>query len=187
LQHNRFFDSTAGGLAAAQVGFRSRSVDGEPLATWTIKGESRHLAGVASRTEIELQLPAETLPSVALDKLRESARERGAVPLAAIVDGALASGPPQPRPILETETDRRIVDLEEPAKGWQVELALDHVRLVGHDIEEIEIEAELKQGDEAALTAVRAATEALGPVRESVGSKLSRAAAHLDHCHCARQ
>ncbi|HEY2594746.1 MAG TPA: hypothetical protein VGK33_12675, partial [Chloroflexota bacterium] len=50
LQHNRFFDSAAGGLAVAQVGFRSRSVDGEPLATWTIKGESRHMAGVASRT-----------------------------------------------------------------------------------------------------------------------------------------
>jgi inorganic triphosphatase YgiF len=184
VQHNSFFDSRAGGLAEAHVGFRSRSVDGEPLATWTIKGESQHMAGVASRTEIELQLPAETPPAVALDKLRQSARERGAESLAAIVDGALASGPPQPRPFLETETDRRIVDLDEPGKGWQVEMALDHVHLLEHDYEEIEIEAELKQGDEAALTAVRAAIEARGAVRESVGSKLSRAAAHLDNCHC---
>jgi inorganic triphosphatase YgiF len=184
VQHNRFFDSPSYGLAAAYVGFRSRDVAGQPLATWTIKGEAQRLAGVASRTEIELQLPAKTFPDVALDRLCASARARGASALADAVQGAVASGPPEASPFLETETDRRIVDLEEPSHGWQVELALDRVRLVGHTYREVEIEAELKDGDEAALTAARAAIEALGPVRESEGSKLSRAAAHVASCDC---
>jgi inorganic triphosphatase YgiF len=182
LQHNRFFDSASDGLAAAHVGFRSRDVAGQPLATWTIKGEAQYLAGVASRTEIELQLPAETPPNVALDRLCAAAREHGACALADIVQGALAGGLPEARPFLETETDRRIVDLEERSHGWQVELALDRVRLVGHAYREIEIEAELKHGDETALTAVRTAIEARGGVRESEGSKLSRAAAHVANC-----
>jgi inorganic triphosphatase YgiF len=184
LQHNSFFDSTSGGLAAAHVGFRCRGVVGQPLATWTIKGEARHLAGVATRTEIELQLAADTPPGVALEALRDAARARGAEALAAAVETALASGPPEARPFLETETDRRIVDLEAPARGWQVELALDRVRLIGHAYHEIEIEAELKQGDETALAAARAAIEAVGPVRESIGSKLSRAAGHVSNCNC---
>jgi inorganic triphosphatase YgiF len=184
LQHNRFFDSASDALAGAHVGFRCRGVEGEPLAIWTIKGEAQHLAGVASRTEIELQLLADTPPDVALDRLVASARARGADSLAAAVEGALAKGPPESEPFLETETDRRIVDLEEPARGWEVELALDRVHLVGHAYREIEIEAELKRGDEEALSAVRVAIEALGPVRESIGSKLSRAAAHLTDCHC---
>jgi inorganic triphosphatase YgiF len=66
-----------------------------------------------------------------------------------------------------------------------VELALDRVRLLGHKYEEVEIEAELKRGDEQALEAVRTAIEALGAVSESNGSKLSRAMAHLQACACA--
>ncbi|MBV9581589.1 MAG: CYTH domain-containing protein, partial [Chloroflexi bacterium] len=88
------------------------------------------------------------------------------------------------QPFLETETDRRIVDLEIPERGWQVELALDRMRVIGHAYAEIEIEAELKAGDEAALAAARAAIEALGTVHESKGSKLSRAAEHVAHCDC---
>jgi inorganic triphosphatase YgiF len=186
LQHNRFFDTPSDALAAARVGFRCRGVEGEPLATWTIKGEAQRLAGVASRTEIELRLPAETSPELALDRLVAAARARGADSLATVVEGALTHGAPQAQPFLETETDRRIVDLEEPAHGWEVELALDRVRLIGHDYAEIEIEAELKRGDEAALSVVRSEIEAMGAVRESIGSKLSRAAAHLASCDCRR-
>jgi inorganic triphosphatase YgiF len=184
LQHNRFFDSPSDALASAHVGFRCRSVEGEALAIWTIKGEAQRLAGVASRTEIELQLPADTSPEIALDRLVAAAHARAADSLASAVEAALTRGAPEAEPFLETETDRRIVDLEEASHGWEVELALDRVRLIGHDYEEIEIEAELKGGDETALDAVRKAIEALGPVQESVGSKLSRAAAHVGNCDC---
>jgi inorganic triphosphatase YgiF len=184
LQRNSFFDSTSRSLAAARVGFRRREVAGQPVARWTIKGEAEHLAGVASRSEIELQLDADTPPVLALNTLRDAARTRGATGLAEAVDVALAGGAPVARPFLETETDRRIVDLEEPAHGWQVELALDRMRIIAHDYAEIEIEAELKRGDNEALAAARQAIEALGSVRDSVGSKLSRAADHVASCSC---
>ncbi|HEY1297360.1 MAG TPA: CYTH domain-containing protein [Chloroflexota bacterium] len=187
LQRNSFFDSAARSLAEARVGFRRRTVSGQPRATWSIKGEAERAGGVASRSEIELQLEADTPPALALEALRAAARSRGALGLAEAVDTALAAGLPLAQPFLETETDRRIVDLEEPARGWQVELALDRMHVVGHDYAEIEIEAELKRGDDAALTAAREAIEALGPVRESEGSKLSRAADHVANCDCLRR
>jgi inorganic triphosphatase YgiF len=65
-------------------------------------------------------------------------------------------------------------------------LALDRMTIVGHEYAEEEIEAELKRGDEAALSAARDAIEALGEVRESEGSKLSRAVAHVRECRCER-
>jgi inorganic triphosphatase YgiF len=153
------------------------------MATWSIKGDAKHVGGVASRSEIELQLEADTPPALALETLRAAALSRGAGALARAVEGVL----PGTRPFLETETDRRIVDLEEPTHGWQVELALDRMRVVGHGYAEIEIEAELKRGDEAALAVARDAIEAVGPVRESQGSKLSRAAAHIKNCDCPRK
>jgi inorganic triphosphatase YgiF len=90
---------------------------------------------------------------------------------------------PLARPFLETQTDRTILDLVSSERGWSVELALDRVQLVGHRYSELEIEAELKRGDEAALEAAREAITALGQVTESHGSKLSRAMAHLAACH----
>jgi inorganic triphosphatase YgiF len=184
-QHNAFFDSAAGGLRQVQVGFRRRAIDGQQLATWTIKGDKQHVGGIASRAEIELQLDPQLAPGLALGALRDAARTRGAVALAEEVDDALAiGGLPLPRPFLETVTDRGIVDLEAPAEGWQIELALDRVELVGHDYNELEIEAELKRGDEAALEAAHTAIAAQGEVTESKGSKLSRAAAHLEDCDC---
>jgi inorganic triphosphatase YgiF len=66
----------------------------------------------------------------------------------------------------------------------QVELALDRMHIVGHDYSEVEIEAELKRGDAAVLDDVREAIESLGEVRESEGSKLSRAMHHLSACRC---
>jgi inorganic triphosphatase YgiF len=184
LQRNSFFDSPSRRLAAEHVGFRRRTVAGQPRAIWTIKGEASHAAGVASRTEIELQLDAGVLSAQALTALRYAARSRGASVLADAVDAALASGLPSTEPYLETETDRSIVDLEAPSPGWQVELALDRMRILGHAYTEIEIEAELKGDDDSALAAIRAAIEGLGEVRESQGSKLSRAAAHVGACDC---
>jgi inorganic triphosphatase YgiF len=186
LQSNSFFDSTARGLAHAHVGFRRRLVEGKPMATWSIKGDSQRVAGVATRSEIELVLEADMAPSLALTALRDAARTRGASPLAEAVTDALATGLPLATPYLETRTDRRIVDLVAPGKDWEVELALDHMAVVGHQYAEVEIEAELKHGDVAALDAAREAIDALGEVHESEGSKLSRAAAHVADCDCAR-
>jgi inorganic triphosphatase YgiF len=187
VQRNSFFDTATRGLGRAHVGFRRRVIAGQPLATWSLKGDSDLAAqrGVATRAEMEVQLDPEMAPALALGVLRQAARDRGAAALADQVADGLADGllPPK-EPLLETETDRRIVDLTEPGTDAEVELALDRVQLVGHDYREAEIEAELKRGDDAALDSARTAIEALGEVRESKGSKLSRALAHLEHCHC---
>jgi inorganic triphosphatase YgiF len=184
-QLNSFFDSRSGGLRQARVGFRRRTVEGQPLAVWSIKGDARRVGAVASRAEIELRLDADTPPALALSALRDAARTRGARALAEGVSDALASGGlPLAAPVLETRTDRRIVDLSETAHHWEVELALDRMELLGHDYREVEIEAELKRGDLAALDAVHTSIAALGEVRESHGSKLSRALAHLEACDC---
>jgi len=186
LQRNSFFDTASRALATARVGFRRRTIEGQALAMWTLKADGEKLRGVTRRTEIELQLDADMPPALAIGTLRLAARQRGATELAEEVQDALAvGGLPLKDPFLETQTDRRIVDLEVAARGWSVELALDRMQVVGHDYSEIEIEAELKRGDEAALDAVRSAIEALGEVRESDGSKLSRAMAHVRNCHCA--
>lgn len=187
LQHNSFFDSPSRGLGREHVGFRRRSVRGERLARWTIKGDAKQVGGVASRAEIELQLDPDMPPAMALSTLRAAARSRGALALAEAVDAAVDSGGlPLARPFLETETDRRVVDLTGDDDDAAIELALDHMRILGHQYAELEIEAELKRGDERALESVRAAIEALGDVHESQGSKLSRAVAHMKTCDCAR-
>lgn len=186
LQRNSFFDTPSRALGRARVGFRRRTIAGERVATWTLKADSKLEGGVATRLEIELQLDADLSPALAIGVLRDAARSRGATALAEAVSDALRSdGLPQARPYLETETDRRILDLEAPARGWQVELALDRMRLLGHDYADVEIEAELKRGDLDALEAVRQAIQSLGEVRPSQASKLSRALAHLANCRCS--
>jgi inorganic triphosphatase YgiF len=185
LQHNSFFDTANHALRDAKVGFRRRSIEGQPSATWTIKGDARHIGSVASRSEIELQLDADMAPALALAALRDAAASRGAAALADAVSDALArGGQPQAKPILETRTDRRIVNLEAPGRDWKIELALDRMELVGHAYRDVEIEAELKRGDAAALSEVESAINAKGKVRESHGSKLGRAQAHVESCSC---
>jgi inorganic triphosphatase YgiF len=184
-QRNSFFDTSSRALSRARLGFRRRTIQGQRLAIWTIKADTDLVRGVATRSEIELHLDADTPPALALGALRSAARSRGAAALAEEVADALAgSGLPLARPLLEMETDRLILDLEAPGRGWTVELALDRVRLPGHAYSELEIEAELKHGDEAALEAARSAVASLGEVRASEGSKLSRALAHLASCRC---
>ena len=187
LQRNSFFDSSSRALSEARLSFRRRTIEGQSLATWTLKAGSElsQIRGVSTRTEIELQLDPDMPPVLAIDALRQAARQRGALALAEELGDALAvGGLPLATPFLETstETERTILDLEAAERGWRVELALDRVRLVGHAYAELEIEAELKRGDEAALEAAREAIAALGPTRESEGSKLSRALAHVASC-----
>src|SRR5438105_9410281 len=180
LQRNSFFDNQTRSLHAAQIGFRRRTVDGRQLATWSLKADSELVKGVATRSEIEVQLDPDMAPAMALGVLRDTARSRGAPVVAEAVGYAMAAGgPPLARPYLETETDRTIVDLEAPERGWSVELALDRMQLIGHRYSDLEIEAELKRGDEAALDAVREAISSMRPVTESRASKLSRASAHI--------
>jgi inorganic triphosphatase YgiF len=185
LQRNSFFDTPQRELTRARMGFRRRTIDGQKMATWSLKGNGSHSAGVTTRTEIELQLDPDLAPALALSALGQTARRRGAGVLAEELADALASGGlPLAAPFLETETERTIVDLESARRGWAIELALDRVRLLGHAYHELEIEAELKSGDEAAFEAVRQAIAAMGNVSESRGSKLSRALAHLANCTC---
>lgn len=186
-QRNGYFDTPTGALRAAGLSLRRRVLLGESLAIWTVKGPGGWRTGVTSRPEIELRLDADMAPLLVVHSLRLTARERGAAELAARLTDALnGSPPPLAQPYLEIETDRRVVDLEAAAAGWQAEMALDRVRLVNHPRhEELEIEVEVRKGGDELLSAARAAIEALGPVAESDGSKLSRASAHLAACDCA--
>jgi inorganic triphosphatase YgiF len=185
LQRNSFFDTSDRALTRAKMGFRRRTIDGQKLATWSLKADGVHAAGVATRTEIELQLDPDMAPALALSALGQAARQRGATLVAEELADALANGGlPLAAPFLETETERTVVDLESAQHGWKIELALDRVRLLGHTYQELEIEAELKSGDESAFASVRSAIEGLGKVKESEGSKLSRAIAHLANCNC---
>ncbi len=183
LQRNTFFDSASRALTAARLGFRRRTIAGEPLATWTLKGNGHLLRGVSTRTEIEARLDLAASPVFAIEALRRAARERGAAALAEQLGEALSVGGfPLASPLLETETERTLLDLEAVEQGWCVELALDRVRLIGHAYAELEIEVELKRGDEAALDAAREAIAALGPTHDSQTSKLSRALHHIQSC-----
>jgi inorganic triphosphatase YgiF len=180
-QVNSFFDTKTNALRHAHIGFRRRVVDRRPNATWTVKAEGEHVRGVVSRPEVEVQLSRLMRPALALDALRQVA-ERGARVLADKLTDALSDGElPLPKPYLEMETDRWILDLQAPADAWEVELALDRVGILGRPLyEDVEIEVELKRGDESALDAARAAIEGLGEVRESHGSKLSRALDYIE-------
>src|SRR6516164_5347652 len=89
LQHNSFFDTANHALREARVGFRRRSIEGQKLAVWTIKGDARQIGAVASRSEIELQLDSDMAPALALSALHEAAASRGAGALAKAVADAL--------------------------------------------------------------------------------------------------
>ena len=185
VQRNSFFDSRSRALSAARVGFRRRTIEGQRLATWSIKGDTALLRGVATRAEIELQLEPDLAPALVIGTLRDAARTRGAGALAeAVADALGAGGLPLPTPVLELVTERTAIDLEATEQQWAIELALDRVSLVGHQYTELEIEAELKRGDEAALEAIRAAITEIGAAEEAHSSKLSRALAHLSACRC---
>jgi inorganic triphosphatase YgiF len=186
-QRNSFFDTRERALRKAGVGFRRRTISGDAFATWTLKAEGGLFRGIATRPEIELRLGSDLPPALAIGALRQAAQQRGAAALAEQVADALSSGPlPLAQPVLETETERRLLELRSEANGWHTELALDSVRMLGHPkYAELEIEVELKRGDDAALEAARAAIEALGAASESHGSKLGRAYEHLDRCQCS--
>src|SRR4051812_31284169 len=62
LQRNSFFDSPSGSLRKARVGFRRRGIEGQTLATWSIKGGSENVRGVSSRDEIEARLDPDMAP-----------------------------------------------------------------------------------------------------------------------------
>ncbi|HEY3061139.1 MAG TPA: CYTH domain-containing protein [Chloroflexota bacterium] len=182
LQVNSFYDTKSSGLRRTRLGFRRRVIDRRPNAIWTVKAEGDVVRGISSRAEVEVQLSRLMAPALVIGVLRQAARERGAPALAEQISDALSDGLlPLPKPFLELETDRWVLALEVAERSWQSELALDRVGLVGHArYEDREIEVELKRGDEAALDAARAAIEALGEVRESHGSKLSRALDYIE-------
>jgi inorganic triphosphatase YgiF len=183
-QRNSFFDSRDRGLSQARLGFRRRTIDGQPMATWTLKAEGDVFRGISTRPEIELRLGADMPPALALGALRQAAQHRGAGALAEQLADALAvGGLPLVTPVLESETVRFLADLVASDDDWRAELALDNVRLLHHARHtEVEIEVELDRGPDDALDAARAAIEAVGSVRESQGTKLSRALEHVAGC-----
>lgn len=182
-QRNSFFDTPSKALRGAHLGFRRRVVEGQSMATWTLKADTVVVRGIATRPEVELVLGADMPPMLALQALsgradaamREHVRD-------ALADGSL----PLAVPFLESLTQRELRDLTSGAT--RLELALDRVTLVGWpEYHEEEIEVELKRGDEAELHTARRAIEAVGAVRESHGSKLSRALDYVERNATSRR
>jgi inorganic triphosphatase YgiF len=174
-QRNAYFDTRAQSFGRARLAMRRRVIDGELLATWSLKAEGELFRGIATRPEIEVRLDQDMAPALVIGTLQQAARLRGAVALAEQVGDALAEGGlPLARPFIDLHAERLVRLLR--SGEWECELALDTVHLPAQpDYVEWEIEVELKRGDEAALEAARAAIEALGAVSESHGTKLSRA------------
>ncbi len=181
LQRNGFFDTRDRALGARRIALRRRTTSDSGAASWTVKAEGEHLRGIAVRPEVEVQLDADTAPALVVGVLQQAAREWGNAPLAESIQEALSGGSlPLAAPYLEIETDRRELDLVADSHGWQAELALDHVQLVGHPaFVEYEIEVELRRGSTESLEAARDAIAALGPIAPAPASKLARALAHL--------
>ena len=78
IQRNSFFDSSSRALSKARVSFRRRTVQGESLATWTIKGGGMQAHGVSTRDrDRPLHLDPHMAPGkLAIDALRQAARQR---------------------------------------------------------------------------------------------------------------
>ena len=174
-QRNSFFDTRARGFRRARVGFRRRVVPGQSMATWTLKAEGDLFRGVAARAEAEVAMDADTAPALALQALR--ARAEPAL-RAQVADALGDGGLPLAQPYLDMVTQRVVLHLR--SVDADLELALDRVSIPSTTYAELEIEVELKHGNESALEEAREAIEALGKVRESVGSKLSRALDYID-------
>lgn len=185
-QRNAFFDTPDGALGAARLAFRRRDVDDEDQATWTLKGPGSIEDGLSRRPEVEALLPSATPPALALGRVLDLARTRGALELARLADRALCDANPlRSSPFLEFATDRTVLILADAARGWTLELALDRMRMPRWpEVLDLEIEVELKQGAEVALEELRAAIEALGTVRPARQTKLARARA-LDRAYQA--
>ena len=145
------------------------------------RGRSRPTASRCAawprRAEIELQLDADTPPALALGALREAARKRGARRAGRGGGDALAAGgPPLAKPFLETETDRRIVDLAKRSSAagrssWRSTACSSSATPTRRSRSKPSSSAATKQR----WTRSRRRSRALGEVRESDGTKLSRA------------
>ncbi len=174
-QRNSFFDTRSQGFRRARVGFRRRVMPAQRMATWTLKAEGDLFRGVATRAEVEVAMDADTPPVLVLQAL--SARAEPA--LREQVADATADGQlPLAQPYLQMVTDRWVLDLR--SADATLELALDRVSIPRTEYAELEIEVELKRGEQQALDQAREAIEALGDVRESSGSKLTRALDYID-------
>lgn len=181
-QRSAYFDTPEGALRRARLALRRRTIVGQALAVYTVKGAGTTLRGVAIRPEVEVWLDPDTPPMVALSLLRQAARERGSAALAeALADALVGASPPLATPLVELVAHRRLLHLEDRERGWRVELALDSVHKLGdptyHDLE---VEAELQDGNDDALEAIREALGAYGLRQFSEGNKLTRALASAD-------
>lgn len=184
-QTNAYWDTPHSALGAAHIALRRRVVVGARQATWTVKGEGSLEQGLAIRPEINVVLEADTPPVLVAQVMIQAARERGQTDLSGdLADALRQDGPLPAQPLLEMRTTRRLWNLAEPGQPWSLELALDDVRLAGHDdYAEREIEVEIRHGDTTLLETARDAIQALGPVHAATGTKLSNALEHLARCH----
>jgi CYTH domain len=157
-----YLDTGDGGLAAAQVAFRVRELDGRPLLT--LKSGAVRTGLVAERLELEGPWSAATLRTV-LEELR-----RRDTPLPQVPEGAGAGEPLAdlaglgllPTQVRETtRTPRDVLEQGDPDAGPVAELTVDDVadQLPAGAARLIEVEVEAK--GEGGLDTVQALLEAV--------------------------
>lgn len=162
--HNVYFDSPDHALDRARGNLRWRTVAGSGQAELTYKGPAEVHNGVFRRQEVTVVLPS-------------------------AVDPLAITPPPQPLAIalaitanlapteLILETDRRGLQLV--SAHARVELDIDITTMPTTAYRDLEIEAELAEGDPDVLTELEAVIGQLGPVRRAQKGKRARGWAYL--------
>jgi inorganic triphosphatase YgiF len=158
--HNCYFDSPDHALDRAGGNLRWRTIVGSSEAELTYKGPSEVHNGVFRRLEITAMLPSDVNP-LAVEPLPRP------VELARRVTARLM--PTE----LVLEDDRRSMRLV--GHGATVELDLDISTMTNTSYLDLEIEAEMVEGDPSVLADLEAALASVGSVTRSVKGKRARA------------
>ena len=158
--HNQYFDSTNHALDRAGGNLRWRTIAGASQAELTYKGPSQVHNGVFRRLEITALLPSD------VDPLSVQPTPRP-VELARRATAELTSTQ------LVLDDDRRSMRLV--GHGAIVELDLDISTMPGTTYRDLEIEAEMVDGNPSVLAHLEAALASVGPVKRSAKGKRARA------------
>lgn len=162
--HNVYFDSPDHALDRARGNLRWRTVAGSGQAELTYKGPAEVHNGVFRRQEVTVVLPS------AVDPLAINPPQQ---PLAIALAITANLAPTE----LILETDRRGLQLV--SAHARVELDIDITTMPTTAYRDLEIEAELAEGDPDVLTELEAVIGQLGPVRRAQKGKRARGWAYL--------
>jgi inorganic triphosphatase YgiF len=158
--HNQYFDSTDNALDRAGGNLRWRTIVGASEAELTYKGPSQVRNGVFRRLEITALLPSDVDPL-------------SVQPTPRPVEIARRATAELTRTQMVLDDDRRSMRLV--GDGAIVEVDLDISTMPGTTYLDLEIEAEMVDGNPSVLADLEAALASVGPVKRSAKGKRARA------------